>query len=103
MFVAIIQATLKRDLELVKDASTFLQESMVPRFVHDCIQLLVTPMDGEALTVAMHARGINMRYLGQLAKLAVLRDDLQHLLVSIGSCGNQMSNVFLFCFILMDC
>ena len=83
-YLIIFQATLKKDRGLVKDASTFLRESMVPRFVHDCIQLLVTPLDGEGLTLAMHARGINMRYLGQLAKLAVLREDLQHLLVRIG-------------------
>lgn len=65
----------------MKDAGVFLVDSVVPRFVHDCIQLVVTPMDGEALTSAMHARGINMRYLGQVATLASLRDDLKHLKV----------------------
>lgn len=78
---------LEQDRNLVKDASNFLVESVVPRFVHDCIQLMVTPMDGDALCAAMHARGINMRYLGQVAVLASLRDDLQHIKVS--GCGQK--------------
>ena len=73
---------LKQDEQLVEDAGVFLVGSVVPRFVHDCIQLVVTPMDGEGLTSAMHARGINMRYLGQVATLASLRDDLKHLKVA---------------------
>lgn len=66
----------------MREASQFLVESVVPRFVRDCIQLVVTPIDGDALTVAMHARGINMRYLGEVATLAALRPDLDHLRVS---------------------
>lgn len=73
---------MENDLKLVRNAGSFLVESVVPRFVRDCIQLTVTPTDGESLTVAMHAKGINMRYLGQVAILAGLRDDLQHLMVS---------------------
>ena len=72
---------LTQDKRLVHDASTFLVESIVPRFVRDCIQLTVTPTEGESLTMAMHARGINMRYLGRIAALAALRDDLHHLRV----------------------
>lgn len=74
---------LEQDRKLVKDASGFLTESVVPKFVRDCIQLAVTPTDGEALGVAMHARGINMRYLGQIASLALLREDLHHLKVCV--------------------
>lgn len=74
---------LKRDRELVKEASIFLVESVILRFIHDCIQRVVTPMDGEALANAMHTRGINLRYLGQVAKLAALRDDLHHIMVRI--------------------
>ena len=77
-----LQSVLKRDEKLVRDASGFLVETVVPRFVRDCIQLVVTPRDGEGLTAAMHARGINMRYLGQVANLASLREDLSHIKVS---------------------
>ncbi len=77
-----MQDVLEEDRKLVGEASRFLVESVVPRFVRDCIQLMVTPIDGDALTVAMHARGINMRYLGEVAALAALREDLEHLRVS---------------------
>lgn len=75
---------------------------MVPRFVHDCIQLMVTPLDGDALTVALHSRGINMRYLGRLAKLAALRDDLHHLLVSEEG-GNGVTSYGLICLCVCVC
>ncbi len=79
---------LERDRRLVREASKFLLESIIPQFVRDCIQLSVTPLDGEALRQALHARGINMRYLGEVAKLAAKREDLQHLQVSVcGACG----------------
>ena len=58
-------------------------DSIIPQFVRDCIQLSVTPLDGEALKQALHARGINMRYLGEVAKLAAKREDLQHLEVCV--------------------
>ncbi len=76
-----VQSVLERDGTLVKDAGTFLVESVIPRFIRDCIQLTLTPTDGETLTMALHARGINMRYLGRVALLASLRKDLHHIKV----------------------
>lgn len=73
------EQSLELDRKIVRDAGNFLVESVVPQFVHDCIQLVVTPMDGEALSLAMHARGINMRYLGQVTTLAARREDLLHI------------------------
>ena len=78
---------MEQDRKLVREASQFLVESVVPRFVRDCIQLTVTPIDGDALTVSMHARGINMRYLGEVAALAALRSDLKHLQVGVALHG----------------
>ena len=92
----LLQCVVENDLRLVKEASSFLVESVVPRFVHDCIQLVVLPMDGDALATAMHTRGINMRYLGHIAKLASLREDLQHIEVGVvyfwDGCG--LTNLF---------
>ena len=78
------QEVIERDRALVREASQFLVDSIIPQFVRDCIQLSVTPLDGGALKQAMHARGINMRYLGEVAKLAAKREDLQHLQVWSG-------------------
>ncbi len=78
------QEVLEKDRALIREASQFLVDSIIPQFVRDCIQLSVTPLDGGALKQAMHARGINMRYLGEVAKLAAKREDLQHLQVWSG-------------------
>ena len=66
---------------MVKEAAAFLTESVAPRFIRDCIQLTVTPTDGESLKAVLHTRGINVRYLGYIAQIAAKRDDLRHLMV----------------------
>ena len=43
--------------------------------------LNVSPLDGSALKMQLHARGINLRYLGKIATLAANRGDLNHLFV----------------------
>lgn len=54
----------------IVDACCFLQFCWIPNFVRDiCTEAIVMPMDGLELTEAMHSRGINMRYLGRIAKL----------------------------------
>mmetsp|Transcript_2830 Transcript_2830/g.8459 ORF Transcript_2830/g.8459 Transcript_2830/m.8459 type:complete len:1154 (-) Transcript_2830:1358-4819(-) len=52
------------DREAVKAAGDFLLQKVVPHFVNELQTQQVRPLDGEALTVLMHERGINMRYLG---------------------------------------
>ena len=61
--------------------ASFLTEVVVPRMVRECVQLSLVPTDGESLKAAMHARGINVRYLGRVATLASSREDLEHLKV----------------------
>ncbi len=38
--------------------------------MEDFCWLLTVPVDGQTLTTIMHSRGINMRYLGQIAQLS---------------------------------
>jgi len=83
------QEVLEKDRKLVKEVSLFLVDNIIFRFVHDCIQLAVAPLDGEGLTQAMHTRGINVRYLGRIAQLSALREDLQHILVSGSGEGDK--------------
>lgn len=54
------------DEELVKKAGQFLKDTVLPRLVVDLSSLEVSPMDGPTLTDALHAHGINIRYLGQV-------------------------------------
>uniref|UniRef100_A0A183C8G4 Clu domain-containing protein n=1 Tax=Globodera pallida TaxID=36090 RepID=A0A183C8G4_GLOPA len=52
--------------KLVAEAAEHLLSHQIPQFVRDCVQLAVSPVDGFALTEALHARGLNIRYLGKL-------------------------------------
>lgn len=54
----------------VRAASKYLRESAIPRLLSDVAAGLASVADGQSLTRQMHARGINMRYLGRLAHLA---------------------------------
>ncbi|KAJ1878947.1 Intracellular distribution of mitochondria, partial [Kickxella alabastrina] len=53
----------------VRSASKFLREVGVPAFAHELASYTTSPLSGDALVTAMHQRGINMRYLGQIAAL----------------------------------
>lgn len=55
-------------IKAVRDASKFLRDMIVPAVVVDVLTGSASGiMDGVSLTRVMHARGINMRYLGILA------------------------------------
>ncbi|CAM6110974.1 unnamed protein product [Calypogeia fissa] len=58
------------DEELVRKAAKYLKETVLPKLVQDLSSLEVSPMDGHTLTEALHAHGINVRYLGQVANLS---------------------------------
>lgn len=40
---------------------------VIPKFVNLLDNLYILPIDSESLTQAMHERGINMRYLSEIA------------------------------------
>ncbi|KAH6812998.1 tetratricopeptide repeat protein [Perilla frutescens var. frutescens] len=56
------------DEENVQKASLYLKDVALPKFIHDLCTLEVSPMDGQTLTEALHAHGINVRYIGQVAE-----------------------------------
>jgi protein TIF31 len=62
------------DESLAKDAAEYLQQVVIPAFVSDIRSGAICPPDGNALTQLMHSCGINMRYLGRLAKLCKTLD-----------------------------
>ena len=56
-------------IKAVRDASVFLRTMSIPALTLDVMMGNITGLaDGASLTRAMHARGINMRYLGYLAQ-----------------------------------
>ncbi|KAI5792436.1 clustered mitochondria-domain-containing protein [Peziza echinospora] len=61
-----------KDEENVRAACTYLIEKVIPGLIEDLKEGDVgSPMDGHSLSRLMHKRGINIRYLGTIAKLAI--------------------------------
>ncbi|KAK0420690.1 hypothetical protein QR680_014829 [Steinernema hermaphroditum] len=73
------QEELKRQRNLVAEAAEFLLVQQIPVLVRDCIQHQLNPIDGIGLTEAMHARGINVRYLGKVANCLTGVEQLTYL------------------------
>ena len=71
-------------VKAVRDAGVYLRETAIPRFVSDVAAGLVSIADGFALSQQLHARGINLRYLGHVAHLcqASQRDKLDERIVA---------------------
>ena len=60
-----------QDEKEVRAVCDFLRTKVIPELIHDLYESDVGfPMDGIALTQLLHKRGINVRYLGELAKQA---------------------------------
>jgi protein TIF31 len=74
---------IKKDEEIVRNASSHLWDEIIPGLTMDIRQGNVNtlPHDGKSLTEFIHLRGINCRYLGRLATLAQAEEqkDRQHL------------------------
>ncbi|KAK4285521.1 hypothetical protein QN277_002210 [Acacia crassicarpa] len=56
------------DEENARKVSLYLTDVVLPKFIQDLCTLEVSPMDGQTLTEALHAHGINVRYLGKVAE-----------------------------------
>ncbi|KAK7243605.1 hypothetical protein RIF29_38411 [Crotalaria pallida] len=55
------------DEDNVRKVSLYLTDVVLPKFIQDLCTLEVSPMDGQTLTEALHAHGINVRYIGKVA------------------------------------
>ena len=75
----------------VRQASDFLRKVAIPRFVTDVAAGLFTAADGGALSRQMHARGINLRYLGYVARLcsAEAKEELDQELIKKAGPGHE--------------
>ncbi|KAL3832912.1 hypothetical protein ACJIZ3_007648 [Penstemon smallii] len=62
------QEEIAADEQNVREASLYLKDVVLPKFVQDLSTLEVSPMDGQTLTEALHAHGINVRYIGKVAE-----------------------------------
>lgn len=58
-----------KSVAAVRAASVYLRNDVIPRLVSDVAAGLASAVDSVALAQQLHARGINMRYLGRIAHL----------------------------------
>ncbi|KAK9058159.1 hypothetical protein SSX86_022999 [Deinandra increscens subsp. villosa] len=72
------------DEESVRSVSSYLKDTVLPKFIQDLCTLEVSPMDGQTLTEALHAHGINVRYIGKVA------DGTKHLPHLWDLCSNEI-------------
>lgn len=69
-----LAAELKKDEEKVREVSKFVGGVLVPEFIKDMERSEVyNAIDGIHLSKVLHESGINVRYLGKIAKLALER------------------------------
>ena len=66
-FYLFIHQEIAADEENVRKASSYLTDVVLPKFIQDLCTLEVSPMDGQTLTEALHAHGINVRYIGKVS------------------------------------
>ncbi|XP_065214882.1 clustered mitochondria protein homolog isoform X2 [Planococcus citri] len=69
----------KKEKQLVKDAACFLVTAQIPSYIRECLEHSISPMDGVTLVESLHARGINVRYLGKIAQKLSSIDQLNYL------------------------
>lgn len=59
------------DEESVRKVSSYLANIVLPKFIQDLCALEASPMDGQTLTEALHAHGINIRYIGRVSVICL--------------------------------
>ncbi|KAJ0094576.1 hypothetical protein Patl1_17251 [Pistacia atlantica] len=78
------QEEIMADEENVRKVSSYLANVVLPKFIQDLCTLEASPMDGQTLTEALHAHGINIRYIGKVA------DGTKHLPHLWDLCSNEI-------------
>ncbi|URE31156.1 hypothetical protein MUK42_16295 [Musa troglodytarum] len=63
------QEEINADESVVRKAGSYLVDVVIPKCVQDLCTLEISPMDGQTLADALHAHGINIRYLGKVANM----------------------------------
>ena len=70
---------LRKERRLICDAAEFLVSTQISGLLLDLSEHGAAPMDGAGLCEAMHARGINIHYLGKVAQRLEALEGLAHL------------------------
>lgn len=72
-----IDSTVRKEQEeKIRKLSQYLVDQVVPALFNEIRRESSMPLDGESLTRILHARGMNVRYLGRLADLAAMGEQI---------------------------
>ncbi|PSK60171.1 Clustered mitochondria [Elsinoe australis] len=81
----------EKDEVEVRNACKYLTAEVIPKMIHDLSEGDVGfPMDGQSLSSLLHKRGINIRYLGVIAKAANKEDPRLQALNQL--CNQEMAS-----------
>ncbi|EME50156.1 hypothetical protein DOTSEDRAFT_68875 [Dothistroma septosporum NZE10] len=85
------KAELEQDEALVRTVCEYLTAEVIPRLVHDLQEGDAGfPMDGQSMVREMHRRGVNVRYIGELARLCAEKYDNKRLQALKQVCQQEM-------------
>lgn len=85
------KAEWEQDEALVRTVCEYLTAEVIPRLVHDLQEGDAGfPMDGQSMVREMHRRGINVRYIGELARLCAEKSDNKRLQALKQVCQQEM-------------
>lgn len=70
----------ENEVNLLESMGKFLLNLMIPHLVQQLVQSQMIPSDSSVLVTMMHERGINARYLGEMARLASTASPALHAL-----------------------
>jgi protein TIF31 len=68
------EAVASKDEETARELAKYLINEALPTLVHEVRVGEAVPVDGASLVDLMHVKGINLRYLGRLAELALAQE-----------------------------
>lgn len=81
----------EKDELLVRTVCEYLTSEVIPRLVHDLQEGDAGfPMDGQSMAREMHRRGINVRYIGEIARLSADKPDNKRLQALKQVCHQEM-------------
>jgi len=78
---------LKADKEQIQDASKYLTETIIPKFIESLRKMEITLIDSTSLVSNLHMQGINLRYLGMITNLLKKGGDLKYV---VDLCEQEM-------------
>ncbi|KAL0489485.1 clustered mitochondria protein [Acrasis kona] len=80
------EESIQKDQQAVRDVGEYLMGVVIPNFIKEVKSQELTLLDGVSLVSVLHEKGINVRYVGEICKIAA-KENVQHL---VDLCEREM-------------